>query len=435
MAGESHSERQERWLYLLMFALLGGIAAAGVIRDGPAAVLTGLWELQSHPARLINDFSVAAGPGAALLNASIVALVGLLLVWVNEIRLSGPTVAAVLTMFGFGLFGKTPVNILPILLGVFIAAKLASKQFSEYILIGLFGTALAPLVSLVGTELGLQPAVGVPVAALTGIAVGVILPAVARAMLRLHQGYNLYNIGLTTGFIALFAAAIIFGRGEQLSGGALWHADPSLLFVLLTPAVCLLFVVAGIIMGGTSAFPSVLRILKLPGRLPSDFMSMESIPGALLNMGIMGAVVWGYAMIVGAPINGPVTGGLFTVIGFASFGKHPRNVLPVLAGVVIAALVFGLDLAAPGVILAALFGTTLAPIVGDFGTIMGLVAGFLHLTIVMRSGSWHAGIGLYNNGFAGGLTATLLVSLIEWYRSNWWTGRGRQFDQPEKEEE
>ena len=116
MAREAHSERQERWLYLLMFALLGGIAAAGIIRDGLSAVFTGLWELQAHPARLINDFSVVAGPGAALLNASLVALVGLLLVWLNEIRLSGPTVAAVLTMFGFGLFGKTPVNILPILL-------------------------------------------------------------------------------------------------------------------------------------------------------------------------------------------------------------------------------------------------------------------------------------------------------------------------------
>jgi len=79
---------------------------------------------------------------------------------------------------------------------------------------------------------------------------------------------------------------------------------------------------------------------------------------------------------------------------------------------------FGHELSAPGVILAALFGTTLAPLAGEFGVAFGVIAGFLHLVIVLRSGAWHAGIGLYNNGFAGGLTATLLVAVIEWYRAN-----------------
>jgi hypothetical protein len=56
-----------------------------------------------------------------------------------------------------------------------------------------------------------------------------------------------------------------------------------------------------------------------------------------------------------------------------------------------------------------------------------VVAGFLHLTIVLRSGEWHAGIDLYNNGFAGGLTATLLVALIEWYRASRATSWGGPF--------
>ena len=426
-------EHQDRLLYLLLLLVLGGILTAGLVADGPAASLSGLWRLQIHPARLLNDFTLAAGPGAALVNAALVALIGLALVRLNGVRLSGPTVAAVLTMFGFGLFGKTPLNIVPVLTGVYVAANLARREFSEYILIALFGTALAPLVSLLAVELELRLLIGMPVAALAGVAVGLILPAIARAMLRLHQGYNLYNIGLTTGFIALFAAALIFGRGDQISGGGVWNLDPSPVLVFLTPSVSAVFAVAGVVMGGATSFRSFARILKLPGRLPSDFMSMESVPGALVNMGIMGLALWGYVMLVGAPVNGPVIGGLFTVIGFASFGKHPRNVWPVLAGVVLAALVFGRELASPGVILAALFGTTLAPLVGDFGSLVGIVAGFLHLTIVMRSGAWHAGIGLYNNGFAGGLTATLLVSLIEWYRASFPTGRLRRAETSDKE--
>jgi len=424
---------QDRLLYVLLVVVLGGIISAGLVAEGPAAALAGLWRLQAHPARLINDFTVAASPGSALVNAALVAFIGLLLVRINGVRLSGPTVAAVFTMFGFGLFGKTPLNIVPVIAGVFVAAKLARREFSGYILIALFGTALAPLVSLLAVELGLRPALGVPIAALAGVAVGVILPAVARSMLRLHQGYSLYNIGLATGIIALFAAALTFGAVDQPSGGVLWNTEPSLVLVLLTPVVSIVLATAGVVTGGGSSFRSFARILKLPGRLPSDFMSTESVAGALVNMGIMGLALWSYAMLVGAPINGPVIGGLFTVIGFSSFGKHPRNVWPVLAGVVLAALVFGLELSAPGVILAALFGTTLAPLVGDFGSVMGVVAGFIHLAIVMRSGSWHAGIGLYNNGLAGGLTAMLLVSIIEWYNANWPTGRMRRGESSEKE--
>jgi hypothetical protein len=123
-------------------------------------------------------------------------------------------------------------------------------------------------------------------------------------------------------------------------------------------------------------------------------------------------------VLVGGDLNGPVLGGILTVMGFAAFGKHIWNTFPVVLGVALAAVIFGRELAAPGVILAALFGTTLAPIAGEFGIPAGILAGFLHLAIVLRTGAWHIGIGLYNNGFAGGLTATVLVSVIEWYRTN-----------------
>lgn len=433
MSGTTTLDHHERLLYSLTLALLGAIVAGGLVADGVSPVLSGLWRIQLHPARLLNDFSLVGGEGASLLNAAIVALIGVAMVRATGVRLSGPTISAIFTMFGFGLFGKTPLNIIPILAGVAIAARIARTTYSEYILIALFGTALAPLVSLVAAELGLAPALGIPAAAVAGLVAGTILPAVARAMLRLHQGYSLYNIGLTTGVIALFAAALIFGGRAQLDGGSVWNDSPSLLLVLVTPAASAALLVTGLAMGPADSLREFAAILKLTGRLPSDFMSMRSVGGSLVNMGAMGLLAWGYAFAVGAPLNGPVLGGLFTIIGFAAFGKHPANVWPIVAGVVIAALAFGLDLAAPGVILAALFGTTLAPLVGDFGVALGLVAGALHLSIVMRSGAWHAGIGLYNNGFAGGLTATLLVALIEWVRSVRPAGRLRRDEARERE--
>ena len=149
-------------------------------------------------------------------------------------------------------------------------------------------------------------------------------------------------------------------------------------------------------------------------------------------MGVMGLVTWGYVLAVGGDLNGPVLGGILTAMGFATFGKHPRNGWPIVAGVVAACLLFGKDLAAPGPLLAALFSLTLAPLAGEFGVFVGFIAGFLHLVMVERTGAWHLGTNLYNNGFSGGLTATLLVAVIEWYRSNHSAERKRLFRRSSK---
>ncbi|MDD3059260.1 MAG: DUF1576 domain-containing protein, partial [Sphaerochaeta sp.] len=62
--------------------------------------------------------------------------------------------------------------------------------------------------------------------------------------------------------------------------------------------------------------------------------------------------------------------------------------------------------------------TTLAPIAGQFGIIAGLLAGAVHLVMVEVTASWHGGLDLYNNGFAGGLTASLFIAILQWYKTN-----------------
>jgi hypothetical protein len=81
-------------------------------------------------------------------------------------------------------------------------------------------------------------------------------------------------------------------------------------------------------------------------------------------------------------------------------------------------VVFGKDITSPGPILAVLFVTTLAPIAGEFGILAGVAAGFIHLVMVESTAAWHGGLDLYNNGFAGGLTATLVIAILHWYRTN-----------------
>lgn len=390
----------------------------GVAIQGPDETLKGVVAIQYHPARLLNDFTLVGGEGAALVNAALVAFFGLLLVRANGVRLSGPTVSAVFTIFGFGLFGKTLPNVIPIVVGVAISARIVDKSFREYILMALFGTTLGPLITALAVEAGLPIAGAIAVAVVGGIAVGILLPPVAIVMLRLHQGFSLYNIGLTGGFIGVFGASLLVASGRAPAPALLWNDSPSPALVVLIPAMSLVLLIAGLVPGPKRALTSFREITTLPGRLPSDFMSMSSIDGSLVNMGIVGLLTWGYVMVVGGDLNGPVLGGILTAIGFAAFGKHPANSWPIVVGVVVACLIFGKDLAAPGPILAALFSLTLAPIAGEFGWSTGILAGFLHLVMVERTGAWHLGVNLYNNGFAGGLTATLLVAVIEWYRAN-----------------
>jgi len=407
-----------RRLLFLLASLIVLLIATAVLVDGFREAFGGFVALQIHPARLIHDFIEVRGIGAALINGALVGLIGLALVLLNRVSLSGPTYAAILTLIGFGFFGKTPVNIVPIFIGVYLAAKYVGKSFREYIIIALFGSALGPLVSTIAFELGLPYAAALILAAAGGIATGFLLPALAVSMLHLHQGYNLYNIGLTCGFFGLFAASLLRAGGHTFQAALNWYGEFSFVLSLLVPVCAIVLIVTGLLIGKKAAFADFLAIQKHTGRLPSDFMDMESIGGALINSGIIGLLFSGYVFIIGADFNGPVIGGLFTIMGFAAFGTHVKNSWPVAAGVVSSTLLFGMPLTAPGPVLALIFGTTLSPIAGQFGPLIGFIAGFIHLIMVSFTGSWHGAMNLYNNGFAGGLTATLLIAIIQWYKNN-----------------
>ncbi|MBI9104302.1 MAG: DUF1576 domain-containing protein [Spirochaetales bacterium] len=411
-------EKQNVILSRMLFAILVLMIFTGLIIDGPKEALSGLIRLQLQPGRLINDFIVSGGIGGTLINAALAGSVGLILLLILKVPLSGPGFAAIFTITGFGFFGKTPLNILPIILGVFISARFAGKSLREYILIALFGTALGPLVSFIVFEFGLTGVLAVLAGTAGGIFAGFFLPAIAMAMLHLHQGYNLYNMGFSCGFLALFAASLVKATGHQFQPAMNWYSGNSLLTVLIIPVLSLFFLIAGVAFEGKTSFRRFVKILKLPGRLPSDFMDLESMGGSFINLGFIGLAGSAYIFIVGGDFSGPIIGGLFTVMGFAAFGTHLRNSWPVLTGVILSTLVFGESLSAPGPLLAALFATTLAPLAGQFGILPGILAGFIHLFMVLQTGAWQGGMNLYNNGFAGGLTATLMVAVIQWYRSN-----------------
>ena len=382
-------------------------------------IFSGILRIALSPSLLLTDYLAVGGLGATLLNAGLCGLAAALLIAFCRVEINGPFIAAVYTVAGFAFFGKNIFNIWPILGGVYLLSLYQGVSFRNNLLVALFGTTLAPLVSFFSFGAGLAWPVGVAAGVAFGLLAGFILPALASHMLRFHDGYNIYNVGFTGGIIGSFLIANARSFGFEVEPVTVLAEGYDLFFKVFLGAVFLAFILAGIIISRTGSgglVKSLKRINRSTGRLVSDFTVIGGYPATFFNMGLMGFLSILFVLLVGGPFNGPVIGGILTVVGFASFGKHPRNCLPILMGVVAASMLKIWETNATAVIIAGLFGTTLAPVAGQYGIFAGIAAGFFHLSIVMNVGFLHGGVNLYNNGFAGGFVASFLVPVIDFMK-------------------
>ena len=163
---------------------------------------------------------------------------------------------------------------------------------------------------------------------------------------------------------------------------------------------------------GKEVFAAYGRILKTTGISGTDYLKSEGGPATTFNMGLCGLFATLFVAAVGGDLNGPTIGGIFTIVGFCSTGKHLRNIAPIMFGVVLGGFTKHWHVNQPSPLLALLFSTTLAPVAGEFGWIVGILAGFLHSSVALNVGIVYGGMNLYNNGFAGGIVAIFMVPVI-----------------------
>ena len=406
--------RQDRVLTGVLLALSLLMAIFALCAQPPAALLQGLFRILTTDAGLITDPTVTGGLGAALMNAALVLLLSTVLMRALHLPVTGLSFACLFMMAGFSLLGKNLLNILPILLGGFLYARFQGESFSKYLYLTLFSTCLSPMVSF--WLVHMAPGVRWAAMVCSGLVIGFFTPPIAGYTVRLHQGFDLYNVGFAAGFLGLGIASICKGLGvEFITEGSWGSGDHAALCALL---VCVLagLLLAGIALGCRSV-RAYAPILHHAGRSVTDFILLEGAGPTLVNMALTGAIGLGYLLALyplGVRLNGPLACCVLSMTGFAAFGKHPKNVLPVMAGAVLAKLLLvAVPITAPGPLLAVLFCTGLAPIAGQFGWHWGLIAGFLHMTIVQNTSFLHGGMNLYNNGFAAGLVCIILLPIIE----------------------
>ena len=325
---------------------------------------------------------------------------------------NGFTIVEMGLMAGFSLFGKNVFNIWPIILGTWLYARYQKEPFSKYASVALLATALAPLVSYMA--LGSVHA-SLPLGVFTGILVGFLLPSLSAYTYKIQNGMNLYNMGFACGLFAMMVVPILTAFGDKPDSVLYWSTGLNFELSLACGALCVVFILIGTFGCGDPAWAvwaGYRRLLSTTGRAPNDYLRMFGAGPVMVNIGINGLIGIAYVLLVGGDLNGPTLGGIFTIMGFSAFGKHPRNIIPVMFGVWLGAYGMHYEPNYPALQLAGLFGTTLAPVAGHFGPVCGILAGFIHSALVLQTGGPVAGLNLYNNGFSGGLIAIVLYPTL-----------------------
>ena len=251
-----------------------------------------------------------------------------------------------------------------------------------------------------------------PLAVVTSLVIGFILAPAAAQLFKAHMGFTLYNMGFTAGLVGTLVVALYKSYGFVPDPVFIWTTGNNLLLTAFLLVIFVSMVAVGFYFD-RAVLSRLTELMRLSGQAPSDFIGQFGIGPTLANMGLAGAIGTAYILCIGGDLNGPTIGAILTIVGFAAYGKHPRNIVWIMLGVFLGSLAKPWNWADPSLQLAALFGTTLAPIAGRFGWRWGIVAGFIHSSAAQTVGTLHAGLNLYNNGFAAGIVAS------DWSRSSW----------------
>lgn len=398
------------------YAMLCGISllllAFGLTQGTPGQIADGFLRIISSTNILITDYVALGGVGTAFVNAGLLMLLSLALLVLLRAPFRGISVAAVFLMGSFGLFGKNIYNIWPILFGAWLYARLKREAFTEHVYTALFATSLAPIVTEFAFVLHLPGETGALLGILVGICVGLLAPPLASHLKAVHKGFSLYNIGFTTGIIGTVVVSLLKSYGYQTGFNLFWSSGNDARFGVFILLLFAFFIGSGFALS-EHPIAALRLIFRSSGQSGADFIQLSGFGPALINMGINGLVATCYVLLARGPLNGPTIGGILTIAGFGACGKHIKNIVPVLLGVVLGSMTKVWSINDPAVLLAALFGTSLAPISGHFGWIWGVVAGFLNSSVALCSGVLHGGMNLYNTGFSAGIVAAFLVPLIE----------------------
>ena len=372
-----HKEQKLKILFIfpLTFMILG-ILFSYLDNESNLTLYSGLKNIILSPTILITDFLSVGGIGSTFVNVALISFYNLYLLKKYKLRINGLILAAFMTVMGFSFFGKNIFNIIPIYIGGYLYSNYKKIDFKDIIVSIMFATALAPVISEISFSNILPNKIAILIGIGVGIFIGFIITPLASHMVKFYDGYNIYNLGFTAGILGTILTSALRNLDIKIESVNILYLENNIFLILTLISMFIYLIYIGISIN-KNALNEYKYIFNYSGKVVTDYTLYVYLL-TFFNMGIMGLLSLSYVLLIGGVINGPVIAGIFTVVGFSAFGKHIKNCLPIILGVIIAALFLEYDISSTVVIITVLFSTTLAPIAGVYGYKIGFIAGILH---------------------------------------------------------
>ncbi|WP_067142976.1 DUF1576 domain-containing protein [Oceanivirga salmonicida] len=386
--------------YIIILILPVFMIIYALLTDSILNISKGLMVILKTNNILVTDYFQIAGVSAAFINAAVITIINIAILFKLRLKLNGLLISAIFLMLSFGLMGKTMINILPFYVGGYLHALFNKQNLKNVIYPSMMSTALAPVVSAI-------PYWGVLIA----ILVAFIFPFIVKHVVHFHNGYILYNSGLGVGVISILIYSILKNFGIEFDTNKVFYQKFDKSIFILFLLYFLMLIIIGYIKCKDNFKINLYMLYKHTGRLVTDFVQKEGFYISIFNMGLLG--IFGLILIlIHGKLNAPVIAGLLTLVGFGGIGKHLKNIFPVIIGVIISSYVLNAEVPTTIFVLSLFLSTSLAPIAGKFGIIYGIGVGILYYPMAISIGLIHGGINLYSSALAAGMTVSVYLPLI-----------------------
>ena len=203
----------------------------------------------------------------------------------------------------------------------------------------------------------------------------------------------------------------------------MWTRKKQFILLCMIPVY---FLIAGLSLQSLSSIKQgLIKIFQEPDFLITDYMAVGGIGAALVNASLLTLVCISIIYILGMKVSGQTITSAFMMFGFSLFGKNLINIWAILIGVFLYARYLKYSLA--NYIYIGFYGTSLSPLIMQVmqmkgftpieglltGGVLGIAIGFILPPLVEHVRVSHKGYSLYNVGFASGIMATIIVSLMK----------------------
>ena len=455
------SEQQQKLSHRLIYAYPLFISLFFLVASPIAVIYTKEWNfldnllrILTSPSKLVTDYFAVGGLGSTLFNAAICGLLANLIVFISRAKPNATILAGYMLIVAHCFYGLNFLNMWPPFFGILLYCSILKKKVSENIHIAFFSTALAPFVS----ELCFRYAIdsydassinirwlGVILSLVCGLAIGFVIPALLPGTTAMHRGYNLYKAGLAIGILGIFINAFMYrtlGVEKPVNSVIANEAYDALPFgyrgfmnIFFLILFTITFII-GFILNKKSLrnYPALLRCTGYG----TDFTDKFGMPLCMINIALYGFAILAYLNLVfilpslwpalpsGVGFTGATVGIVFAALTFAADGQHIKNVFPIVVGyavlfvlVIVICSIADFDipwtLSTQAYINGLAFATGLCPFAGKYGFRYGVLAGFMSAIICAVTAEMHGGFVLYNGGFNAGLTALVLIPILDFY--------------------